>query len=180
MYVLPIISSAQVISMTTIWLNSQLLFNSRVIPIKAKNEPISPSIRSANAQGLRRFSAFLPTLPSLASCLTAASDNDIPWPSFTNDSAEPSNRLSVENVKIKQRERETCLLNGVVEGLEVSQPPIWTSFAKQCDKLKLVFSYYRHLTTKHPPDHFSKACRLQKPRLCFPLSTTTDPAVDTL
>lgn len=102
----------------------QLLFNSRVIPIKAKNEPINPNIRAANAQGLRRFSAFLPTLPSLASCLTAATENEIPWPSFTGDSAEPSNRISLESAKIKQRERETCLLNGVVEGLEVSRPAV--------------------------------------------------------
>lgn len=99
--------------------SSQLLFNSRVIPIKAKNEPVGPIIRSANAQGLQTFSAFLPTLPGLAKCLTAANDSDIPWPSFTGDSAKSRIMTSRETGKAKQREREICLLNGVVEGLEV-------------------------------------------------------------
>ena len=97
----------------------QLLFNSRVIPIKAKYESINPAIRSANAQGLRNFSTFLPTLPALATCLASTTDKDIPWPSFTTESADRQTKPSWETGTARPRDRETCLLNGVVEGLEV-------------------------------------------------------------
>lgn len=120
-----------------------MLLNSRVIPIKDRNEPINSAIRSVNALGFRRFSTFLATLPGLSKCLGPVSDGDIPWPSFNGDAAEGWNKPVWESGRSRQRERETCLLNGVVEGLEVSFDEL---NCLQCydSRLTLIVSSCRH------------------------------------
>lgn len=101
----------------------QLLLNSRVISTKGgRNGSHNPIIRSANALGFRRFSTFLATLPGLAKCLTPADDTEVSWPSFLGNDTPARHTPTWESDLSGQRERETSLLNGIVEGLEVSAP----------------------------------------------------------
>jgi hypothetical protein len=70
--------------------------------------------------GFRQSSAFLASLPSLSRSLVAGGDASITWPGFTDSAASKPGDMPWESSKFKHRRRETCLLNGIVEGVEVS------------------------------------------------------------
>ena len=91
-----------------------------MIPLKGRDDTHNPIIRSANALGFRRFSTFLATLPGLAKCLAPADDAEFAWPSFLGKDTIAGQAPSWQSARSSQRERETSLLNGIVEGLEVS------------------------------------------------------------
>jgi hypothetical protein len=93
------------------------LFDAQVIS-KIEGYGISTT-RPANT-GFRQSSAFLASLPSLSRSLVAGGDGSIIWPGFSDTTTR--NEMPWETGKFQHRRRETCLLNGIVEGVEVSFP----------------------------------------------------------
>jgi len=95
--------------------NEKLFFDAQVISTIGVYG--STPTRAANT-GFRQSSAFLASLPSLSRSLVTGGDSSITWPGFNDATAK--NEMAWEKSKFKYRRRETCLLNGIVEGVEVS------------------------------------------------------------
>ena len=95
--------------------DEKLLFDAQVISnIKGYG---SSTTRPANT-GFRQSSAFLASLPSLSRSLITGGDGSITWPGFRDTTMR--NQMPSETSKFTHRRRETCLLNGIVEGVEVN------------------------------------------------------------
>jgi hypothetical protein len=95
----------------------KLLFDAQLIPNIGKPSSSSSSTRQVNNLGFRQSSAFLASLPGLSRCLDLENEGQLAWPGFLGSTKQIE--LSWETSKIKHRRRETCLLNGIVEGVEV-------------------------------------------------------------
>jgi hypothetical protein len=95
--------------------DEKLLFDAQVIS-KIEGYGLSTT-RPANT-GFRQSSAFLASLPSLSRSLVTGGESSITWPGFNDTTTR--NELAWETSKFTHRRRETCLLNGIVEGVEVS------------------------------------------------------------
>jgi len=97
--------------------DAKLLFDAQVIS-NIEGYGLSTN-RPANT-GFRQSSAFLASLPSLSRSLVAGGDGSIIWPGFSDTTTR--SQMPWETSKFTHRRRETCLLNGIVEGVEVSPP----------------------------------------------------------
>jgi len=104
--------------------DEQLLFDAQFTP-NIERHTLSTSSSTSRGQvnnlGFRQSSAFLASLPSLSRYLTLENESQLVWPGFLDTTTTKQNReeLPWETSKIKHRRRETCLLNGIVEGVEV-------------------------------------------------------------
>ena len=106
--------------------DEQLLFDAQVIPnierhTLSTSSSTSTSRRQVNNLGFRQSSAFLASLPGISRCLTLENESQLAWPGSLDTTTTKQNRgeLPWETSKITHRRRETCLLNGIVEGVEV-------------------------------------------------------------
>jgi hypothetical protein len=95
--------------------DQKLLFDAQVI---SKIEGYGLSTTRPPNTGFRQSSAFLASLPSLSRFLVTSGDSSITWPGFSDTT--PRSEMPWETSKFTHRRRETCLLNGIVEGVEVS------------------------------------------------------------
>jgi hypothetical protein len=95
--------------------DQKLLFDAQVI---SKIEGYGLSTTRPPNTGFRQSSAFLASLPSLSRFLVTSGDGSITWPGFSDTNTR--NQMPWETSKFTHRRRETCLLNGIVEGVEES------------------------------------------------------------
>jgi hypothetical protein len=103
--------------------DEKLLFDAQVI---SKIEGYGLSTTRPPNTGFRQSSAFLASLPSLSRSLATGGESSITWPGF-NDTTSRS-EMPWETSKFTHRRRETCLLNGIVEGVEVYSPLYMTEY----------------------------------------------------
>jgi hypothetical protein len=90
----------------------------QVIPDDSR--PSDASIKVVNGAGFQTSSTFLASLPGVARCLSSATDASVSWPGFSESNSQIPANPPWESGKAKQRKRETCLLDGIVQGIEVS------------------------------------------------------------
>jgi hypothetical protein len=94
----------------------QLLFNSRVIQTQPRGTSTRPPVKNA---GFRQSSPFLASLPAISRSLPASGNDTVSWPSFNESGQNLGLDLPWEAGKIIHRRRETSLLDGIVECVEV-------------------------------------------------------------